>query len=54
MNLVRKYDEIIRYIIAGILTTIVSIASYNLLRNINIDYKICTILDISCYFCLFY
>lgn len=45
MNLVRKYDEIIRYIIAGILTTIVSIASYNLLRNINIDYKICTILS---------
>lgn len=45
MNLVRKYDEIIRYIIAGILTTIVSIVSYNLLRNINIDYKICTILS---------
>lgn len=45
MNLVRKYDEIIRYIIAGIITTIVSIASYNLLRNINIDYKICTILS---------
>lgn len=45
MNLVRKYDEIIRYITAGILTTIVSIASYNLLRNINIDYKICTILS---------
>ena len=45
MNLVRKYDEIIRYIIAGILTTIVSITSYNLLRNINIDYKICTILS---------
>lgn len=45
MNLVRKYDEIIRYIIAGLLTTIVSIVSYNLLRNINIDYKICTILS---------
>lgn len=41
----KKYEEVIRYIIAGILTTIISIISYNLFRNINIDYKISTILS---------
>lgn len=45
MNLVNKYNEIIKYVIAGILTTIISIVSYNLFRNININYKICTILS---------
>lgn len=41
----KKYEEVIRYIIAGVLTTIISIISYNLFRNINIDYKISTILS---------
>lgn len=38
-------NEIIRYIIAGILTTLISILSYNICRNININYEISTIIS---------
>ena len=43
--MLKKYEEIIKYVIAGVLTTIVSITSYNLFRNINVSYKISTILS---------
>ena len=43
--MLKKYEEIIKYIIAGVLTTIVSITSYNLFRNINVSYKTSTILS---------
>lgn len=37
--------EVIRYIIAGILTTLISILSYNICRNININYETSTVLS---------
>lgn len=43
--MLKKYEEIIRYGIAGFLTTLVSLLSYNLLRNTNIDYKVSTIIS---------
>jgi len=43
--LIKKHEEIIRYLIAGILTTIVSIISYNFFRIIQIHYLISTILS---------
>lgn len=45
MQLLKKYEEVIRYVIAGVLTTIVSLLSYNVFRNINVNYQICTILS---------
>ncbi|MEG2232602.1 MAG: GtrA family protein [Bacilli bacterium] len=45
MKLIKKYEEIIKYIIAGGLTTVISILSYNILRNFNINYLVCTILS---------
>jgi len=45
MSLIKKHEEIIRYLIAGILTTIVSIVSYYLFRIIRIHYLISTILS---------
>lgn len=43
--LIKKHEEIIRYLIAGILTTVVSIVSYYLFRIIHIHYLISTILS---------
>lgn len=40
-----KYKEIINYLIAGVLATIVSLASYYLFRVFISNYKICTILS---------
>ena len=45
MILIKKHEEIIRYLIAGILTTVVSIVSYYLFRIIHIHYLISTILS---------
>ena len=45
MSLIKKHEEIIRYLIAGILTTVVSIVSYYLFRIIHIHYLISTILS---------
>ena len=46
IKLYKKYKEIINYLIAGILTTIVSILSYEILKNIlNIHYIISNILS---------
>ena len=41
-----KYKEIINYLIAGVLTTVVSILSYELFKNIfNIHYIISNVLS---------
>jgi len=45
VNLLKKYEEIIKYLVAGVCTTIVSLLSYNLLRNINIDYQISNVIS---------
>ena len=46
INIYKKYKEIINYLIAGVLTTIVSILSYILFKNIcNIHYIISNILS---------
>ena len=44
-NLNSTLKETINYLIVGVLTTIVSITSYYLLRTIINDYKICTVLS---------
>ena len=46
INMYNKYKEIINYLISGVLTTIVSIASYELFKNIfSIHYIISNILS---------
>ena len=46
IKIYNKYKEIINYLIAGVLTTIVSILSYELFKNIlNIHYLISNILS---------
>ena len=47
-NLYKKYKEIIDYVIVGVLTTIVSIASYWVLRFIIDGYMINTIISWIC------
>lgn len=47
-NIVRKYQEIIRYLFSGVLTTIVSISSYMILRFFGIHYIVSTILSWIC------
>lgn len=37
--------KVIRYVIAGVLTTLISILSYNIFRNVNINYEVSTILS---------
>ena len=44
-KLYKKYEEIINYLIFGVLTTIVSILSYALFRFFNINYIISNILS---------
>lgn len=41
----KKYKEIIHYLIVGVLTTIVSLASYYLFRLFISNYQVCTILS---------
>lgn len=43
-----KYKELIKYVIAGVLTTLISIVTYNLFRNIKIDYQTSTVLSWIC------
>ena len=45
-ELVKKYDEVIKYLIIGVLTTVVSFVTYWLFsRGLNINYKVSTILS---------
>ena len=45
-ELVRKYNEVIKYLIIGVLTTVVSFVTYWLFsRGLNINYKVSTILS---------
>ena len=46
LKIIKKYDEVIRYLIIGVLTTIFSLLIYYLFsRGINLDYKISIILS---------
>lgn len=44
----KKYKEIINYLIVGVLTTIVSLASYYLFRLFISNYQVCTVLSWIC------
>ena len=48
MSLYHKYREIIVYLIVGVLTTVVSLVSYYLLRIIINNYQVCTVLSWIC------
>lgn len=48
IKLYKKYEELIKYVIAGVLTTVISIVSYNIFRNIGIYYQICNVLSWIC------
>ena len=48
MSLYQKYREIIVYLIVGVLTTVVSLVSYYLLRIIINNYQVCTVLSWIC------
>ncbi|MDD3187657.1 MAG: GtrA family protein [Bacilli bacterium] len=47
-KIMMKYEEIIKYVIAGVCTTIVSLLVYNLLRNINVDYQVSNVISWIC------
>ena len=45
LKLYRSHEEVINYLIVGVLTTIVSIVSYNLFRFIIESYMVCTVIS---------
>lgn len=48
MKLIKKYEEIIKYLIVGVLTTIISIGIYFILRNVNVNYQVANIISWVC------
>lgn len=48
MKLMKKYEEIIKYLIVGVLTTIISIGIYFILRNLNVNYQVANVISWVC------